>query len=130
MRFEEPTPGFVPHRATIFMRASERGQMNIDAYSPMIHPIDVEQHRRDYGDAIAALRREFDADVVLFCPTRHDWDIKGTDRFIRALPLIKQRVPGRVKLVLVRWGLQIAESEALIQALRCGDDVVWRPPAS
>jgi hypothetical protein len=29
-------------------------------------------------------------------------------------------------LVLVRWGLQIAESEALIQVLGCGDDVLWR----
>ena len=105
-------------------------RLNIEAYSPMIHPIDVEQHRRDYGDAVAALRREIDADIVLFCPTRHDWDIKGTDRFIRALPLIKQRIPGRVKLVLVRWGLQVADSEALIQELGCSEDVVWRATMS
>ena len=24
-------------------------RLGIDAYSPMIHPIDVDQHRRDYG---------------------------------------------------------------------------------
>ncbi len=105
-------------------------RLGIEAYSPMIHPIDVEQHRRDYGDAIQALRGEIGADVILFCPTRHDWDIKGTDRFIRALPLIKQRASGRVKLVLVRWGLNIAESEALIGDLDCEDDVVWRPTLS
>ena len=68
--------------------------------------------------------------MILFCPTRHDFEIKGTDRFIRALPLIKQRTNGRVKLVLVRWGLQIAESESLIRDLGCEDDVVWRATMS
>jgi len=105
-------------------------RLGIEAYSPMIHPIDVDQHRRDYGDAIPALRREIGSDVILFCPTRHDWDIKGTDRYIRALPLIKQRTNGRVKLVLVRWGRQIAESEVLIRDLGCEDDVVWRTTMS
>jgi glycosyltransferase involved in cell wall biosynthesis len=105
-------------------------RLGIGAYSPMIHPIDVEQHRRDYGDAISALRKDVGADVILLCPTRHDWDIKGTDRFIRALPLIKQRTKGRVKLILVRWGLHVAESEALISALGCQDDVVWRTTMS
>ena len=88
-------------------------------YSPIIHPIDVEQHRRDYGNAIADLRKEIDAEVVLFCPLRHDWKVKGTDIHIRALPLIRARVEGRVKLVLIRWGQQISDSEALLERLGC-----------
>jgi glycosyltransferase involved in cell wall biosynthesis len=101
-------------------------QLGIDNYSPMVHPIDVDQHRRDYGDDIASLRKEIGADVVLFCPIRHDWKAKGTDVHLRALPLIKARISGRVKLVLICWGQQILESEALLEHLDCVPDVVWR----
>jgi glycosyltransferase involved in cell wall biosynthesis len=102
-------------------------RLGIKNYSPTIHPVDVEQHRRDYGNSIAKLRRDIDADVVLFCPTRHDWEEKGTDRFIRALPLIKQRVPGRVKLILAEWGQQVAESKRLVAELGCTENVIWKP---
>jgi glycosyltransferase involved in cell wall biosynthesis len=102
-------------------------QLGIENYGPMIHPIDVDQHRRDYGDGIAAVRAEIDADVILFCPPRHDWEVKGTDVHLRALPLIKARLTGRVKLILIRWGQQISESEALLERLGCAADVVWRP---
>lgn len=102
-------------------------RLGITSYSPVIHPVDVEQHRRDFGDAIAELRREIDADVILFCPLRHDWKIKGTDVHLRALPLIKKKLTGRVKLVLTRWGQEIADSEALLERLGCAEDVLWRP---
>jgi len=102
-------------------------RLGIENYSPIIHPIDVEQHRQDFGDAIGALRREIDGDIILFCPVRHDWKIKGTDVHLRALPLIKARVPGQVKLVLIHWGMQLAESEALLESLGCSGDVVWKP---
>lgn len=101
-------------------------RLGIENYTPIIHPIDVEQHRHNYGDAIAALRREFDADVVLFSPIRHDWKIKGIDVHLRAFPLIKERLRKRVKLVLIRWGNQVADSQALLENAGCGDDVIWR----
>lgn len=101
-------------------------RLGIESYSPIIHPIDVEQHRRDYGTAIDDVRREIGGDIILFCPTRHDWDIKGTDRFIRALPLIKKRVLGNVRLLLVDWGQQVDDSKHLLEELGCVDDVVWR----
>jgi glycosyltransferase involved in cell wall biosynthesis len=102
-------------------------RIGIEHYSPMIHPVDVDQHRRDFGGEIERLRASLDADVVLYCPLRHDWKVKGTDVHLRALPLIKARVRGRVKLILIRWGAQIADSEALIQSLGCSDNVLWRP---
>lgn len=101
-------------------------RLELESYSPIIHPIDVDQHRKDYGTAIDDIRREIGGDVILFCPTRHDWDIKGTQQFIRALPFIKRRVAGRTKLLLVEWGLQVDESKKLLEELGCADDVVWK----
>jgi glycosyltransferase involved in cell wall biosynthesis len=102
-------------------------RLGIETYSPMIHPVDVDQHRQDYGDAVAELRKRFDADVVLFCPARQDWGIKGTDQFIRALPLIKRQVAGRVKLILIEWGQQIDDAKQLLDELGCAGDVIWKP---
>jgi glycosyltransferase involved in cell wall biosynthesis len=93
--------------------------------TPMLHPIDVHQHRQRDETAIANLRRQYGADVLLFCPIRHDWAIKGTDVHIRALPEIRKRVAGDVVLVLAPWGLQVGESKRLIRSLACESSVAW-----
>lgn len=102
-------------------------RLGIERYSPIIHPVDVEQHRQDFGGAIEALRREIGGAVILFCPVRHDWQAKSTDVHLHALPLIKAALGCRVRLVLIRWGSQVWESEALLASLGCAGDVVWRP---
>jgi glycosyltransferase involved in cell wall biosynthesis len=104
--------------------------LEIAKFSPMIHPIDVELHRRDLEEPRAVTRRRFEADVLLFCPLRHDWDIKGTDVHVRALPLIRRCVPGRIVLLLVDWGRQVEESRALLADSGCADCAVWLPPVS
>jgi len=91
----------------------------------MLHPIDIEQHRQRDEDAIAALRARYGADVLLFCPIRHDWAVKGTDIHIRALPEICARVRGRVVLILAPWGLQIEDSRRLIRSLGHETSVAW-----
>ena len=52
-------------------------RLGIESYRPITHPVDVAQHRQNFGDAIAKLRQEIDGDVILFCPVRHDWEVKG-----------------------------------------------------
>jgi glycosyltransferase involved in cell wall biosynthesis len=91
----------------------------------MLHPIDVDQHRERDEGAIATLRERYGADVILFCPIRHDWAVKGTDLHLRALPDIRRRISGRVVLVLAPWGLQIGDSRALIKTLDCETSVAW-----
>ena len=90
-----------------------------------LHPIDVEQHRQRDEAAIASLRERYGADVLLFCPLRHDWLVKGTDVHIRALPDIRRRVRGKVVLVLAPWGLQVDDSRRLIKTLDCEASVAW-----
>jgi glycosyltransferase involved in cell wall biosynthesis len=99
--------------------------LGIRHYSAMLHPIDVDQHEARDEPAIAALRRSYNAELLLFCPVRHDWDVKGTDVHLRALPHIRERLGKRVKLVLAPWGLQLEDSRRLIAELGCSDSVVW-----
>ena len=103
-------------------------KLGITRYSPMIHPVNVPQHERDLGDAPTRIRRELGADVLLLCPLRHDWVVKGTDIHLRALPLVRRNVSGRVVLLLTEWGAQVRESKALLRELRCEDAVHWIPP--
>src|SRR5262245_23419484 len=105
-------------------------RLGITNYSPMIHLVDVEQHRQDHGIRPKEMKGRLNADVLLFCPLRHDWMIKGTDIYLRALPLIQARMSGRIVLVLVRWGSELEASRALIAELGCVDSVVWTPPLS
>ena len=91
----------------------------------MLHPVDVEQHRKRDEAAVADLRRKYRGDVLLFCPIRHDWSVKGTDVHIRALPEIRKRVAGKVVLVLAPWGLQIEDSRRLVRSLACDSSVAW-----
>jgi glycosyltransferase involved in cell wall biosynthesis len=105
---------------------AERLQMN--NFSPMIHPIDVEQHRTRNENRIKKLRMSHQAEILLFCPLRHDWDIKGTDKHIRALPHINAAISKKVVLVMTNWGADLEKSQALAKSLGVDDQIVWISP--
>jgi glycosyltransferase involved in cell wall biosynthesis len=91
----------------------------------MIHPLDVERHEAAGGAESARLRRQLGADVVLFCPMRQDWEIKGSDVHIRAFPRILEQTEGRAVLVLCRWGSDLARSRRLVSELGLSRNVAW-----
>ena len=94
-------------------------RIGVERLTPMIHPVDVDRHRRPIGRRRDEIRANVGADVMLLCPLRHDWAIKGTDIHLRALPLIRAALDGRsVSLVTFEWGLEIDESKALLEELR------------
>jgi glycosyltransferase involved in cell wall biosynthesis len=101
--------------------------LGVERFSPMIHPVDVDQHAAYDSVEIERLREECRGDVLLLCPIRHDWSVKGTDVHLRALPLIRDRVPGRVRLLLCPWGAQVDDSRRLLEELGCTDSVIWLP---
>lgn len=103
-------------------------KLGLKNYGPTIHPIEVEKHRKNNRSKIEAIRDRYNVDVLLFHPARHDWDIKGTDIVLRALPLIKQAIEGKVLLLASNWGKQVADSKSLVATLGCNDNVVWLPP--
>ena len=104
--------------------------LEIESFGAMIHPVDIEQHRSDFRDEAVEIRRRYNAEVLLVCPLRHDWAVKGTDVHLRALPLICRSIGKRVVLVTAFWGSQLEESKHLIEQLGCQSNVVWVPPMS
>ena len=95
--------------------------------SPMLHPIDVNRITQVSGD-YAGLHRDLDADYLFLCPLRHDWKIKGTDIYIRALPALRTAIGSRFRLIMTRWGSQLRESETLARSLKCADLIHWIDP--
>jgi glycosyltransferase involved in cell wall biosynthesis len=104
-------------------------RLGIERFSPMVHPVDVDQHEQDFSAEVAAIRERVDADVLLFSPLRHDWAVKGTDLHIRALPdIAERRAPARVVLMLCEWGAEVDASRRLATSLGVDRHIVWLPP--
>jgi glycosyltransferase involved in cell wall biosynthesis len=59
-------------------------------------------------------------------PCRQSWADKGNDVFLRAFAQVKDDFPSW-RLLLLRWGNDIAKTEALIQGLGLGAVVHWAP---
>jgi glycosyltransferase involved in cell wall biosynthesis len=102
-------------------------RIGVPSFSAMIHPLDVDAHREDLSARSAEIRRSLDADVILLCPMRHDWTVKGTDKHIRALPRILSRSSKRVVLTLCEWGVDVEKSRTLVDDLGCAPNVTWLP---
>lgn len=101
--------------------------LKIKNYAPMVHPVD----ERDYTGIAWGVERVHDvlrAKYVFLCTLRHDWKIKGTDVYLRALPLLAKELGRTFKLLLTRWGEQLVESKALIHALGVADLIHWIEP--
>ncbi len=101
--------------------------LGLKSYSPMIHPINVAQHRQDFSQDVAQIRRDLGGDILIFCPARHDFEIKGTDRAIQAFKLLKDRTDKRLVLVLAAWGNDVEKSRAMIRDFGLEDQVSWQP---
>jgi len=90
------------------------------------HPVDEEKYRPGPSE----LRAELDAegwDFVLVAPSRHDWDIKGTDRMLRGFAELVRSRP-RALLLVFEWGLELDRSRALIRELGIEQNVRWSLP--
>jgi hypothetical protein len=94
---------------------------------PMLHPIDERRIRKIEGD-YENIHAKYDAKYLLLCPLRHDWTIKGTDKYIRALPLIADRIGKCFKLILTSWGNEVEKSRRLASKLGVDDLIIWIEP--
>lgn len=106
-------------------------KLGIQDFSPMIHPVDVDQHRSNLLRIAPAVRSTYNADVLLFCPLRHDWEIKGTEMHIKALALLKREAlfgEKSVKLIMTNWGEDINKSRDLASLLGVHEDIIWVNP--
>lgn len=101
--------------------------LKITRYAPMVHPLDERDYARIEGLG-RRLHEELGATHLFLCTLRHDWAVKGTDVYLRALPLLREALGPTFKLVLARWGGQVRESEELLRSLGVESLVHWMAP--
>lgn len=106
---------------------SSAERLKLRRYTPLPHPFD-ERAFVAKPEESQAIRDRLGVDHLFLCPIRHDWDEKGTDRYIRALPALRSQVSGRFKACFMPWGKEIARSKALIRELGVEDLVEWVGP--
>ena len=102
-------------------------RLGLESYSPIIHPIDVDQHRKDYGTAIDGHQTR---DWRRCHSVLSDAARLGHEGYSTVHPgvAVHQAAGCRpIRLLLVDWGLQVDESKKLLDELGCAaDDVVWK----
>jgi glycosyltransferase involved in cell wall biosynthesis len=102
--------------------AAER--LGIERYRFVPHLID-----RKYSDPAIAGGRLPDgiAGTYIFCPARHDFEVKGSHILIRAFAAFAADHPD-VSLVMTRWGTDLDRSLALAEELGIRDRMVLAGP--
>ncbi len=101
----------------------------VTRYTPMPHPIDERRIVLIEGH-YEAMRLELGVRYVFLCTLRHDWAIKGTDQYIRALPELTKSLGRDFRVIMTRWGAELDKSIALAESLGVADLIVWSTPLS
>jgi len=99
-------------------------------YIPL--PVDTEKFRspsqQEYKDLQTKLMPG--VDFVCFSPTRHDWEVKGSDSLIAAWADIVRWARGwggSLCLVMCEWGKDLKRSQLLVKELGLEEWVCWVP---
>ena len=102
-------------------------RLKVKSYTAMIHPFD-DEFMESVAEQREQLRARYGASVLFLCPLRHDWVIKGTDKYIRALPGIVRTIGRNFKVIMTRWGAQVEDSERLAESLGIAELIAWVEP--
>jgi glycosyltransferase involved in cell wall biosynthesis len=94
------------------------------------HPVDETKYRPRATPLRQQVRSRHQADSILFAPSRHNWELKGNDRMIRAFARLTTGKSLKPMLILCAWGQEVARSRRLIDELGISRQVVWMPPLS
>jgi len=98
------------------IRAAKK--LNLKKFNSIPHPITEKWVKEK-------IKMPKDKSFNLFCPSRHDWDMKNTHYFIHAFAKILKKTKKPVTLILVKWGSNIKKSQSLIKKLGIEKHVKW-----
>jgi glycosyltransferase involved in cell wall biosynthesis len=101
--------------------------IGVKRYTPMLHPFDEDRIRSAPSNSLG-FRERFGVKYVFLCTLRHDWAVKGTDKYIRALPLIASAIGADFKLVMTKWGAELDASRELAKSLDVAHLIEWIEP--
>ncbi len=102
-------------------------KLHIRNAAPMLHAVD-ERKFDQIGRAVEDWHVRYGVRYLFLCPLRHDWKIKGTDVYLRALPMLAQALRRDCRLLVTAWGNEVEASKQLIRELGVEDLVVWLDP--
>jgi glycosyltransferase involved in cell wall biosynthesis len=106
---------------------SSAQRLHLKSFEAMPHPFD-ETDFIPSDDCREQIRSEAYAEIVFFCPIRHDWIDKGVDKYIRILPRLRKILGNKFKVCFTPWGKEVQKSRQLIAELDCDDLVMWVGP--
>ncbi len=92
------------------------------------HPVDETKYRPFDTPLRDELTGRYQADVILFAPSRHNWALKGNDLLLKAVARCIKTSPSKILLIMSEWGQEIVASKALIDALGIQSHVMWTAP--
>lgn len=102
-------------------------KIHVKSFTPMVHPIDDGLVARVHSD-YERLHAEYGVKYLFICPLRHDWKVKGADRYIRSLPKLVDKLGRNFRLIMTTWGSQVNDSVQLANSLGVADLIVWTDP--
>jgi glycosyltransferase involved in cell wall biosynthesis len=102
-------------------------KIGVERYSPMLHPID-ERRMRAIVARKSTLQKRLGRQHIFLCPLRHDWAVKGTDQYIRALPEIRKAIGDNFMMIMTTWGAELEKSRTLAEELGVPYWITWWEP--
>lgn len=104
-------------------------KIGVTRFTPMLHPVDERRINAIEGD-YERLHNELGVRYIFLCTLRHDWAIKGTDKYIRALPGLVELLGRDFRVIMTQWGTELERSMALAESLNVADLIIWSAPLS
>ena len=92
------------------------------------HPVDETKYRPFRTSLRDRLMNQYQTDLILFAPSRHNWALKGNDLLLKAFARLLESISQKSILILSEWGQEVDQSKRLIETLGVGARVVWTPP--
>jgi glycosyltransferase involved in cell wall biosynthesis len=103
-------------------------RLGLTNYLFIPHPVDETKYVPRPTPLRARLMNRYQTEMILFAPSRHDWDVKRSDLLLKAFARFRKATRLAPVLVLCTWGQEVERSKRLIADLSLDASVVWMPP--
>jgi glycosyltransferase involved in cell wall biosynthesis len=98
-------------------------KLGLTNYAAIPHPV-IEKWHNQFRLKALEDRKKY-KEKILFCPVRHDWEVKGTNLYIEAMPEIFKRSKYPLRFVMVEWGENLNKSKKLLKDIGFEKKVIW-----
>jgi hypothetical protein len=107
-------------------------EIGVKSYSFCPHPVDEDRYKpaKDSSYREHLLEDLPDTEWLGVAPARQNWDIKGNDKYIEAIKILREKHQRKVSLVVPAWGQDVEKSKRYAEKLGVDKYIKWIPPVS